>query len=143
MRRRQFLAVSALGLAAASRAIAATPKLRVAVIGHTGRGNFGHDVDKVWLGEPEVEVVAVADADPTGLAAVQKRLKLDRGFADYRQMLSAARPDIVAVSPRFVDEHHDMILAAIDSGARGIYVEKPFCRTPAEADAIVAGCEKK
>lgn len=143
MHRREFLAATAIGLVASSRAMAATPKLRVAVIGNTPRGKFGHDVDKIWLSEPETEIVAVADPDAEGLEAAKKRLNIDQGFADYRQMLSVARADLVAVCPRYVDEHHDMIMAAIDSGARGIYVEKPICRTPAEADDIVAACTKK
>jgi len=36
-----------------------------------------------------------------------------------------------------------MILTAIEASARGIYVEKPFCRTPAEADELVAACAKR
>jgi predicted dehydrogenase len=35
-----------------------------------------------------------------------------------------------------------MTLAAADAGVRGVYMEKPFCRTLAEADAIVAACER-
>ena len=144
MYRRHFLA---LGIASAfslgTRAADSAARLRVAVIGHTGRGNYGHGLDTMWLGIPETEIVAVADADAAGLAAARKKLKVERGFADYRKMLAEVKPDIVAVAPRFVDEHRDMILAAIESGARGIYVEKPFCRTPAEADEIVAACAKR
>lgn len=140
MNRRQFIACSiTTGLAIASAE--EQRKLRVAVIGHTGRGNYGHGVDTMWLNLPETEVVAVADADAKGLAAAQKKLKLAKGFADYRVMLAESKPDIVAIALRFVDEHRDMALAAIESGARGIYMEKPFCRTLAEADEIVAACE--
>jgi predicted dehydrogenase len=97
----------------------------------------------MWSGLPETATVAVADADPAGLSAAQKKLGGAKGFADYRAMLSETKPDIVAIAPRYVDEHRDMILAAIDAGARGIYVEKPFCRSPAEADEIVAACGKR
>jgi len=143
MNRRHFLGTTlGAGLALATHAAADERKLRVAVIGHTGHGNFGHDVDKVWLTLPEIELVAVADADAKGLAAVQKRLKLAKGYADYRVMLAEIKPDIVAIAPRFVDEHRDMALAAVAAGARGIYCEKPFCPSPAEADEIVAACEK-
>ena len=79
---------------------------------------------------PEVEIVGVADADPAGLVKAQKKLKLERGFADYRQMLAELKPEIVAIAPRHVDEHRDMAMAAIEAGAQGIYMEKPFCRTP-------------
>lgn len=120
------------------------PHRKVCVIGHTGRGNFGHDLDSVWLKLPEIEIAGVADADPVGLAKELAKLKLDaaKGFADYRAMLEALRPELVAVCPRHADQHRDMILAAIRAGARGIYVEKPLCRTPAEADEIRAACEK-
>lgn len=142
MNRRHFLSLSiASGISIAARG-ADAPRLRVAVIGHTGRGNYGHGIDAMWNGIPETEIVAVADADPSGLAAAQKKLKVEKGFADFRKMLAEVKPDIVAVGPRFVDEHRDMILAAIASGARGIYIEKPFCRTPAEADEIIAAAEK-
>ena len=42
---------------------------RAGVIGHTGRGNYGHSLDTVYLGMEEIELVAVADADADGLAA--------------------------------------------------------------------------
>jgi predicted dehydrogenase len=143
MNRRQFIGSTlGAGLALATHAAADERRLRVAVIGHTGRGNYGHDIDKVWLTLPEVELVAVADADAKGLAAAQQRLKLAHGFADYRALLADIKPDIVAIAPRFADEHRDMTLAAIAAGARGIYSEKPFCRSPAEADEIVTACEK-
>jgi hypothetical protein len=59
----------------------------VAIIGHTGRGNYGHGLDKVWLMLPEIEIVGVADADEKGLAVAQGRLKT-KGFTDYRRMLA-------------------------------------------------------
>lgn len=116
-------------------------RLRVAVIGHTGRGNYGHGLDKVWLALPETEIVGVADADEKGLAVAQGRLKT-KGFLDYRRMLAELKPDLVAVAPRFVDEHHAMAMAAIAGGVRGLYVEKPLCRTLVEADELVAACAK-
>ena len=112
------------------------------MIGHTGRGNFGHGLDTVWQQIPETEIVAVADGDETGLAQELKKLGLATGYNDYRKMLSDVRPEFVSVCPRHPDQHHSMALAAIEAGVKGLYVEKPFCRTPAEADALVAACEK-
>ena len=34
---------------------------RVAVIGRTGKGNYGHGLDRVWTEIPNAQVVAVAD----------------------------------------------------------------------------------
>lgn len=140
MHRRHFLA-----LATSTPLFAAMESrkpYRVAVIGHTGRGNYGHGLDTMWREIPGCEIVAVADADPAGLAGARKKLGVESGFADYREMLKAIRPDVVAIAPRFLDEHRDMALAAIQAGVRGIYMEKPFCRTPAEADEIVAACSR-
>lgn len=143
MDRRTFLAATSVSLASPALArSAAADKLRVAVIGHTGRGNYGHGLDTVWLHVPATEIVSVADPNAQGLAEAKTRLRTEKGFDDYRAMLKAVEPNIVAVCPRQPDQHRDMIVAAIEAGAKGIYVEKPFCRTPAEADQIIAAAKK-
>ncbi len=143
--RRAFLAGASLGLAglAGLRGDDDAP-LRVGVIGHSGCGDYGHGLDKVWLQIPETSLVAVADPVESGRAKALERLGLDdsAGFADYRKMLAEIGPDIVAIGPRHIDQHRDFAVAAAASGARGIYIEKPFCRDLAEADEIVAACEK-
>jgi len=119
------------------------PKYRIAVIGHTGRGNYGHGHDIVWTEFPDrCEIVAVADADEKGRAEAVKRLKAPQAYADYRQMLDETKPHIVAICPRWLDEHRDMAVAAAERGIH-IYIEKPFCRSLAEADQIIAACEKR
>lgn len=144
MQRREFLATTAiLGAATLLRAAEPKPKLRVAVVGHTGRGNYGHGLDVMWLDLPGVEVVGVADADAKGLAAAQAKLRGAAGYADYRKMFAELKPDIVSIAPRFVDEHHPIALAACEAGVRGIYCEKSFVQTPAESDDIVAACDQK
>ncbi len=114
---------------------------RVGVIGHTGQGNWGHGVDSVWLQFPECEIVGVADPNQGGLAAAVKRLQAPRGFADYRELLDQTKPDIVAVCPRWLNQHRDMVVAAAERGMH-VYMEKPMCRTLEEADQMAAACEK-
>jgi len=46
----------------------AAPKLKAAVIGHTGRGDYGHGLDIIFYDRPNIELVAVADAHQVGLA---------------------------------------------------------------------------
>ncbi len=142
MNRRHLLASLPAVFTASSFAGPAESKLRVAVIGHTGRGNYGHGLDSMWLKIPTVEIVAVADADEKGLNAELKKLAVSKGFADYHVMLAEVKPDIVAIGPRHIDQHRDMLLAAIQAGVRGIYIEKSFCRSPAEADEIIAAADK-
>lgn len=144
MNRRDFLSASGLALTAALlRAQGAERPLTVGVIGHTGQGNYGHGEDAVWLKIPRTKIVAVADADPKGLAAEAKKLGGVAAYADYREMLQAAKPDLVAICPRHIHEHRDMIVAAVAAGAKGIYIEKPFVRTLEEADEVVKLCAEK
>jgi predicted dehydrogenase len=143
--RREFsassLAFGAGGLAMSQPAFAVpvepNRKMRVAVIGHTGRGDYGHGLNTMWNGISETELVAVADADAKGLASAIKQLGEVQGFPDYRKMLAEVQPDIVAIGMRHVDQHRDVAIASIEAHVRGIYMEKPFCRTPKEADEIV------
>jgi predicted dehydrogenase len=111
------------------------------VIGRTGRGDYGHALDEVWLDLPGVELVAVADDNKMGLAKAASKLKVDRAYADYRQMLDEVNPDIVSIAPRWLDQHRDMVVAAAERGIH-MYLEKPLCRTLAEADEMVAACER-
>ena len=122
---------------------AAERPLTVGVIGHTGQGNYGHGEDTVWLKIPQTKVVAVADADPKGLADAAQRLGGVKAYADYKVMLAETKPDIAAICARHIHEHRDMIVAAVGAGVKGIYIEKPFVRTLAEADEIVKLCAEK
>ncbi len=114
---------------------------RVAVIGRTGKGNYGHGLDTVWTTIKNVEVVAVADDNEKGRAEAARRLKAKAAYADYRQMLDKERPQIVSVATRWLDQHHDMVVACAQAGA-SIFLEKPMCRTLAEADDMIATCER-
>lgn len=117
-------------------------KYKVAIIGSTGRGDYGHGLDAVWQKFDECEVVAVADQDAVGLQKAVTRTGAARPYTDYRQMLDKERPHIVAVCPRWTDQHRDMVLACADYGCH-MYLEKPFCRTLGEADEIIQACEMR
>ena len=142
MKRRFFLAATSTAMLVPGLLRADKQKRRVAVIGHTGRGNYGHGLDVVWQMMPGVELCGVADANEVGLAKTLKNLRVDQGYTDYRKMLAEVRPEFVTVSPRHADQHRDMAMAAIEAGVKGLYVEKSFCRTPAEADELITACKK-
>ena len=149
MKRRAFLVALVLAVVSSLAQTAQRP-LTVGVVGHTGRGNYGHGLDTVWLKLPETRIVAVSDPDPAGRKVAEVRLQAAVGgadrvesFADHVAMFRKARPQIVAVCPRHIDAHAEIILAAIEAGVQGIYIEKPFVRTLAEADEIVKLCADK
>ena len=112
------------------------------VIGRTGRGDYGHLLDTAFQGMPNVELAAVADADPEGLRAAGDRTGAKRLYSDYREMLKSEGLDLVSVGPRWPDCHAEMVIACAEAGVRGILCEKPFARTLAEADAMVEACDR-
>jgi hypothetical protein len=121
--------------------------LRVAAIGRTGRGDWGHAIDQLWADLPGVDLVAIADDSDEGLAKALERNGLaaaqgNVAFRDWRKMLADVKPDIVAICMRHIDCHAEMAIAAAEAGAKGIFLEKPFVRTLAEADAVIAACKK-
>ncbi len=143
--RREFIQHSTLAGIAMSTAVtcqaATKEKYRVGIIGCTGKGDYGHGLDKVWAGVARTEVVAVADENQAGLEAAKKTTGAKRGYDDYREMLAKEELDIVAVAPR-MDLHRDMVLACAEHG-RHVYMEKPFVQDLEQADDVVRACEKK
>lgn len=109
---------------------------RVGIIGREGKGGYGHEVDVAFTKLDNVEIAAVADEDPVGRAAAQERTKARTAYADYRDMLSKESLDLVAICPRWIDQHHAMLLAAAEAGCH-VYMEKPFCRSLEECDEVV------
>lgn len=90
---------------------------------------------------PDLELVAGCDIMPAARDQFLERwsprwpgLKV---YADFREMLAAERPELVAVvTPDHL--HRDVMLSAVENGARGIFCEKPIATTLEDADAIVA-----
>lgn len=109
---------------------------RVGIIGRTGKGNYGHDVDIAFTKLPNVEIVAVSDDDDQGRESAKRRTNAKNAYANYRHMLEAEKLDIVAICPRWIDKHHEMLLAAAEASCH-VYMEKPFCRTLAECDEVI------
>jgi predicted dehydrogenase len=114
---------------------------RAAIIGRTGRGDYGHGLDLAFRDHPRLKLVAVADDDPKGLAAAARRLNVDQTYADYRAMLDREKPQFVAVAPRWLDGHRDMVVACAERGIH-VFCEKPLAPTLADCDAIVTACER-
>ena len=143
--RREFAkntAVAGATLAMPNIARGQSKKYRVAVIGRTGRGDYGHGLDEVWKEIDQVTIVAVADEDAKGRAKTAKKLGIEKTYADYREMLEKERPQIVSVAPRWLDCHRDMAVACAEVGAH-VFLEKPMCRSLQEADEMVAAFEEK
>ena len=148
--RRTFVKASASTLAVgvvtsplSSRMQSATKgKVRVGIIGSTGNGDYGHGVDVSFTKLPNIEIVALADDNPNGRAAASKRTDPKKTYADYREMLTKESLDVVAICPRWIDQHHDMIVDAAKAGCH-IYMEKPFCPTLLACDNAIKELDQR
>ena len=140
--RREFVGMTGLAAATAlsgdmeGAGIGPVKTYRAAVIGRTGRGNYGHGLDLAFQKIPNVTVVAVADEDPAGRLRTVQRTGALRAYADWREMLSKEKPDLVTIGPRWVEDRLEMVTAAAQAGSH-IYMEKPMARSLEEADAIL------
>ena len=141
--RRNILLGSAAWTAAQSLGAAAASSARkAAIIGHTGAGDYGHGIELLFKGLPNVSVAAVADPHAAGRAKAKAASGAVNDYADFREMLEKEKPDLVAIGPRWATEHHAMAMAALQSGAH-LYLEKPFTVTLAEADDILRLAREK
>jgi len=118
-----------------------TKRYRAGVIGSTGKGGYGHGMESVFRDMPSVEFVAIADDDPPGRKSTAMAAGVDKTYADFREMLSRERLDIIGVGPSWLDRRVDMIAAAVDAGCH-IYCEKPLAWCLTDADQIIAACDK-
>src|SRR5436853_208181 len=80
--RRQFVAGMGALLSAGQLRAAENEKLRSVVIGHTGKGDYGHGLEMVFADQPRVELVGLADPVDAGRAKVAARCKPLRQYAD-------------------------------------------------------------
>jgi predicted dehydrogenase len=91
----------------------------------------------------EVEGLCLAglcDLSPGQLRAVAGRhgVAPDRCYTDYRELI--ARPDVDAVMVLTAGSHAEPAIAAAEAG-KHVFVEKPLCYTPCEADRMIAAAE--
>lgn len=86
---------------------------------------------------PAVELVAGADLEEERLEAFGKDWKIDAKhlYEDFREMLKAETPDIVSVCA-YAPQRKEMVLAALEHGAKALWLEKAIGCSIAEADAI-------
>jgi UDP-N-acetylglucosamine 3-dehydrogenase len=103
-------------------------------IGLAGLGSMGRNHLRVISEHPETDLVAVADPEPTALAAAVERTGA-LGFADPLAMVCDAAVDAIVIAAP-TTFHLDLALAAIGRSLP-VLVEKPLAATPDEARAIV------
>ena len=105
-------------------------RVRMAVI---GVGHLGQHHARILASMPDVELVGVADANPEQARLIAERLKTIP-YESFEPLLG--RVDAVSVVTPTI--HHHSVAAAFLRHGVPVLVEKPVCRTVAEADDLIA-----
>jgi UDP-N-acetyl-2-amino-2-deoxyglucuronate dehydrogenase len=92
------------------------------------------------LADAGVRTVAVADTDIERANRLAHDFGVPDVYTDYRQLL--ARDDIHAVSVCLPDYLHREVTVAAAAAGRHVLCEKPLARDLAEADEMIAACER-
>jgi len=85
------------------------------------------------------ELVAGANRGEQRLREFGRRHDVDELYTDYRELLDAVDPDVVAVCTQSA-EKVDAVIACADAGVDAVIVEKAFATSMAEADAMLEAC---
>jgi predicted dehydrogenase len=105
-------------------------RLRTAVI---GVGHLGQHHARILAGLPDVELVGVMDA-----SAEQARLIAERLNTTPYESIEPLLTRVDAVSVVTPTIHHHTVASAFLKAGVPVLVEKPVCRTVAEADDLIA-----
>lgn len=112
-------------------------------VGIIGCGHWGPNHIRVFSERQRSQVVAVADSNPTRLATLQARFPAITTTLDYRRVLDHPGVDAVVIATPTVS-HFAIAEAALQKG-KHILVEKPMCRSSAEArklQALAQQCDR-
>ncbi len=108
---------------------------RTAVI---GVGSMGRNHVRVYSEMPDVELVAVVDADPALADSVGKASHVP-AYDDYREMIERERPEAVSVVVP-TSLHYRVAKDVLELGCH-VMVEKPIASTAGEAYELVRAAE--
>lgn len=111
--------------------------IKAAVI---GLGKMGISHAAILGGLPDVELVAVCDADSLMESGFKKMTRIPF-FSDYKKMIDQVAPDCVyVVTP--TKFHYDMVMYALKKGCH-VFCEKPFALTLEQGREMVALSQEK
>lgn len=131
-----------------------TRQYRVAVI---GCGRIAGSIDDEVRGMPGITfpyshagtyqacdrtmLVAASDVIEDKLQEFCRRWEIPQAYSDYRELIEREQPEIISVTTRPA-AHRDVVVFAAEHGVKAIWCEKPLCCSMAEADEMVAACER-
>ena len=112
-------------------------KLRCAVI---GAGGIGLDHLNSLASFPRAVVVAIAESNAHRATEAAHRFKIDRTYADYRELLE--QPDIDAVTIALPNYLHAPVAIEALKARKHVLLEKPMATSAKEAGKILDAANK-
>ncbi|MFH1747651.1 MAG: Gfo/Idh/MocA family oxidoreductase [Planctomycetota bacterium] len=158
--RRQFLKAAGLAVVAPyfvparawGRTARAAPSERI-TMGFIGVGNMGGGHLGYFLGNKEVQIVAICDVDANKREMARQRVieqyaeETEAGtfcgcdtYNEFEELL--ARPDIDAVLVAVPDHWHALVACAACQAGKDVYCEKPLSLTVRDADEMVSAARR-
>jgi predicted dehydrogenase len=137
MNRRTFF-LGAASAMSATQVWGANDRVRMGLIGSGGRGREDWTT---FVGQPEVEPVAVCDVyDPFREKGIAISQGLAKPYKDFRRLLE--QKDIDAVIVATPDHWHAVITVAACEAGKDVYCEKPLSLAVAEGRKMVAAARR-
>jgi len=90
---------------------------------------------------PNTTIVSACNRSRDKLEAFGQRWGVDSLYQDYTQMLAGENLDIVCVATH-PPLHQEMVVAAAQSGVKGVFCEKPMALDLAACEAMIQACER-
>lgn len=89
----------------------------------------------------ETKIITACDINKDRLNKFGKKRNVHNLYTDFYEMLDKEDIDIISIAAwtRF---HHEMVVAAAESGVRGIYCEKPIALTLEQAEEMLNACKR-
>jgi predicted dehydrogenase len=115
---------------AAQRRAGAVDRLKLAVVGVAGQGNYN------LTNVAHEEIVALCDVDADRAAEARKRFPRASFYQDYRRMLDQQK-DIQAVVISTPDHHHAFAAIQAMRAGKHVYCEKPLAHSVHEVRAMM------
>jgi predicted dehydrogenase len=103
-------------------------------VGLIGYGHWGPNHARIFNGQPDSRVVAVADRDEGRLQAAGDLIPFVSTMRDHRALLDHPEVDAVVIATPLTT-HYGLVKEALQAG-KDVLVEKPICYTALEAQDL-------
>ena len=92
------------------------------------------------LGSDAIQLVAAASRNPKNVEDFLAEFPGIQGYQDYKLMLTKEHPEFVSICA-FPPDREEMVQAALEAGAKVLWVEKPFAISMGAAKRMIAAAE--